>query len=194
MPASTSAAPLRAAASDGDSPIQPNFPSQRLPPVIIGHAKPPSGPKPAAPQRTLTYDELDARHRRRLSKLQAPVTDKMKEEVDVAEARDRWARMTRLERDEMKRREKERMERAAERERYEGEGEAAGAREAALPRVPELSASKKTEEWRRSVSGGLDALAQQQQQRQQPRQQQQQQQQQQRPPSGTYRKSRSFVN
>lgn len=82
----------------------------------------------------------------------------MKEEVDVAEARDKWARMTKLEREEMKRRERDRVERLAERERYGDD--AARHREAVLPRVPKLSASKKTEEWRQSVSGGLDSLAQ----------------------------------
>lgn len=163
MPLSTAAAPLneRVVASDGDSPIQAHFPPQRpslTPPVIIGHAKPPSGPKPAPPHRTLTYDELDARHRRTLSKLQDPITSKMKEEVDVAEARDKWAKMTRRERDEMKRRERDRVEREAERERYGG-GEETSHREAVLPHVPRVSATRKTEEWRRSISTGLDTPA-----------------------------------
>lgn len=67
--------------------------------------------KRASMTRTMTVDELSERHRQRLSKLQDPISSKMKEEAQVVAARARWERQKRLEKEDMKRREEEKMER-----------------------------------------------------------------------------------
>ena len=92
-------------------------------------------------QRTMTYEELAERHRKRISRLQEPVTAKMREQVNVAEAKARWERQQQLERSEQQRREQEK---AAQRE----------------PRDEEKQeVLRSTEEWRQSVHGGLDGLS-----------------------------------
>ncbi|WWD18486.1 hypothetical protein CI109_102938 [Kwoniella shandongensis] len=125
-----------------DSPsTQPR--SQLGTPIIIGNA---ANPRPASAtgtregrplvQRAMTYEELADRHRKRLSQMQNPITSKMREEVDLAEAKARWEKQQRAEKEEMKRKERE--------------------KEAKLASGPERGKGKEeilksTEEWRRSV-------------------------------------------
>jgi hypothetical protein len=97
----------------------------------------------------MTYEELADRHRKRISKLQDPVSSKMKEEVALAEAKEKWERQKRAEKEEMRRREAEGMLRQKEGERvapaavaFRGEG------------------AKKAEEWRRSVHTDLNMAGQ----------------------------------
>lgn len=105
--------------------------------------------RPASMQRTMTYEELADRHRKRISKLQDPVSSKMKEEVALAEAKEKWERQKRAEKVEMRRREAEGMLRQKEGERVTpgpvwGRGDGA----------------KKAEEWRRSVHTDLNMAGQ----------------------------------
>lgn len=109
-------------------------------------------PRSGSMQRTMTYEELAERHRKRISKLQDPVSSKMNEEVALAQAKDKWERQKRQEKEEMRKREAEKMMRQQEREREMAEGKqvgSSGAREEAL---------RKAEEWRRSVHTGLDSM------------------------------------
>ncbi|WWC62543.1 uncharacterized protein I303_105139 [Kwoniella dejecticola CBS 10117] len=59
-------------------------------------------------QRAMTYDELAERHRKRLSRLQDPVTSKLKEEIELEEYKQRWEKQKMMEKQEMKRKERER--------------------------------------------------------------------------------------
>lgn len=80
-------------------------------PIIIGSAArrldASSSTRPP-PQRTMTYDELAERHRKRISRLQEPVTAKIREQVDVAEATAQRERQKRLERSDQQHREQKR--------------------------------------------------------------------------------------
>lgn len=121
---------------------------------IIGSAASPAGSPHSAsmthsrstPQRTMTYEELSDRHRRRISALQEPVTARIKEPMAVASAKANWDAQKRHEREEMKRREAEKLFQARERER---KGPAPDKREVL----------RSTNDWRRSVHGGLDGFA-----------------------------------
>jgi hypothetical protein len=102
----------------------------------------------------MTYDELSERHRKRISQLQDPVTSKMREEVEIAAARERWEKQKRIEREEMRRREQEKAARLRERERE-------GADVEGMRRVKERGeVIRSTDEWRRSVHSGLSGMAQ----------------------------------
>ena len=95
--------------------------------------------------RTMTYDELSERHRKRLSKLQNPVTSKMTEEVAAQQARKRWEREKRTEREDMKRRETEKRNSVRESQRM-----------SAHHRTGSQEVLQKTAEWRQSVHSGWD--------------------------------------
>lgn len=153
------------------------------PPIIIGSAANaniasastlPSRPSPTTSlprppsmtmQRTMTYEELADRHRKRISKLQDPVTAKMKEEVDLANARAQWERQRRAEREEMRKREQERMAMAQSSGDADGAGFAdegrrgGGARGLTGTGLRKEEVLKNADEWRRSVHTGLDGVA-----------------------------------
>lgn len=100
----------------------------------------------SAQGRTMTYEELSERHRQRLSALQEPVTARIREPIDIASAKADWEKQKRTEREVMKRREAEKMNQAHARERRG-------------PNVDKKEILKSTDEWRRSVHGGLDGFA-----------------------------------
>jgi hypothetical protein len=61
-------------------------------PDIVGHAESPapaSGTRAEVP-RTATFEELAARHKAKISKLQQPITDKMTSEIQLAETKQRY--------------------------------------------------------------------------------------------------------
>jgi hypothetical protein len=123
------------------------------PGIITGSASQSFGntPRPASMQRTMTYEELSDRHRKRISKLQDPVSMKMNEEVAIADAREKWERQKRREKEEMRQREKERLARAGvvpQAQAPTGGG--------ALPREAGV---RKAEEWRKSVHNDLNLAA-----------------------------------
>ncbi|WVQ96667.1 hypothetical protein IAU59_003773 [Kwoniella sp. CBS 9459] len=110
--------------------------SQQPPPT-----QQPPPPRQPAPRPAMSIDELAERHRQRMSRIQDPVTSKMREEVEVEEARKKWERQKQAEKDEQKRKERERF--AREREREAGANAAQGrGKEEVL---------RNTDEWRRSV-------------------------------------------
>ncbi|KAK6908218.1 hypothetical protein I203_102219 [Kwoniella mangroviensis CBS 8507] len=113
-------------------------------PIIIGSAADHRGNRSSqhlssGGQRAMTYDELAERHRKRLSRLQDPVTSKMKEEIEIEEARQRWEKQKKLEKEEMKRKERERFYRESGVEQQGGKGKG---REEGI---------KQAQEWRKSV-------------------------------------------
>ncbi|ORY28458.1 hypothetical protein BCR39DRAFT_468244 [Naematelia encephala] len=126
--------------------------SQLGPPVILGSAARPYDEPVSRPmvQRTMTYEELAERHRKRLSKLQEPVTAKMREQVDVAEAKAKWEREKRMEREEMRRKEREKAGAG-----ISSSSSVMNKRDMGVERQEVL---KSTDEWRKSVGGGLDAI------------------------------------
>lgn len=100
----------------------------------------------STPHRTMTYEELSERHRRRISALQDPVTARIREPMDIASARSTWEQQQRREREEMQRREADKLIQARERERKG-------------PPPDKRETLRSTDEWRRSVHGGLDGFA-----------------------------------
>ncbi|KAK4687030.1 hypothetical protein P7C73_g3090, partial [Tremellales sp. Uapishka_1] len=118
------------------------------PPVILGSAAQSqsrineSHRQMSQSQRTLTYDELAARHKKRISKLQEPISKSFKDEMELAEARDKWEKQKAVERKEMERRERERAQKTEGKE------------------VLMDDPKKRADEWRRSVHMGLDTVAQ----------------------------------
>ncbi|GHJ88375.1 hypothetical protein NliqN6_4777 [Naganishia liquefaciens] len=70
----------------------------RQPPIVTGHADSPllrkssevRGVPAEDAHRTITFEELGARHRARLSKLQQPVTEEMQNSLDLAAAKARY--------------------------------------------------------------------------------------------------------
>jgi hypothetical protein len=95
--------------------------------------------------RTMTNEELAERHRKRLSALQDPVTAKIREPLEVANARAEWEKQKRIERAQMQKREAERLAQLAEREKKG-------------PAVDKKEVLKSTDEWRRSIASGLDRV------------------------------------
>jgi hypothetical protein len=152
------------------------------PPLIIGSAAgpmphsasatlPSNRPSPTAPgmgsrsqsmnmrpqqQRTMTYEEHADRHRQRLSKLQDPVTAKMKEEVDLARAKAQWERQKKREAEEMKKREEAKAIAAVAAPRAQEGHEAEQRRGSGLAKEEAL---RNADEWRRSIHTGLDGMA-----------------------------------
>jgi hypothetical protein len=96
--------------------------------------------------RTMTNEELAERHRKRLSALQQPVTAKIREPLEIANARAEWERQKKIERIQMQKREAERLAQLAEREKKG-------------PAVDKKEVLKSTDEWRRSIASGLDRAA-----------------------------------
>ncbi|OCF43573.1 hypothetical protein I317_02591 [Kwoniella heveanensis CBS 569] len=113
-------------------------------PVSQYPASRPTSQQPPARQQAsrpaMSIDELAERHRQRMSRMQDPVTSKMREEVEVEEARKKLERQKQAEKDEQKRQERERF--ARERERETGAGGQGRGKEEVL---------RNTDEWRRSV-------------------------------------------
>lgn len=104
-----------------------------------------SNPRNSMQHRSMTYEELSDRHRKRISALQNPVSSAMKEEEDLRMAREKWERQKREERAEMQRRQQN----------------GGGARDVERDRVrveEKQEVLKTTDEWRRSVHGGLDGF------------------------------------
>lgn len=72
----------------------------RSAPIVTGHADSPllrksseaRGGSPEDAHRTITFEELGARHRARLSKLQQPVTEEMQNSLDLAAAKARYTK------------------------------------------------------------------------------------------------------
>lgn len=121
------------------------------PGTITGTAFPGSAPRsrPSIPRhsssmsaRSVTYEELSERHRKRISALQMPVTSQMKEEQDLKAAREKWERQKRAEKAEWER--KEKMGPPADKGRSRAEGK--------------QEVLKSTDEWRRSIQTGLDGF------------------------------------
>lgn len=96
--------------------------------------------------RSMTYEELSDRHRKRISALQNPVSSAMKEEEELRLARERWERQKKEERAQMQRKQQQGASgvRDVERDRARGE--------------EKQEILKATDEWRRSVHGGLDGF------------------------------------
>lgn len=95
-------------------------------------------PASAAPYRSsaakiMSIEELAERHRQRLSKMQQPVTSKLKESEQIEEARKEWEKQRVREKDEMRRREIERG-----RENEDGQGKT-------------REVVRRTDQWRRSI-------------------------------------------
>jgi len=93
----------------------------------------------------MTNEELAERHRKRLSALQQPVTAKIREPLEIANARAEWERQKKIERIQMQKREAERLAQLAEREKKG-------------PAVDKKEVLKLTDEWRRSIAMGLDRV------------------------------------
>lgn len=160
MPRPTSNYELLRPASTYDTP--PTNRNSYAPGMIVGSAAqsgaPTRGGAGSQPMpRAMTYEELADRHRKRISKLQDPVSSKMKEEVQLAAAKEKWEKQRRVEREEMRKREAEKLERAKERER-EREGGGALDNLNVQSQRPRKEVLKTTDEWRRSVAGGLDGM------------------------------------
>ncbi|KIR68578.1 hypothetical protein I312_100331 [Cryptococcus bacillisporus CA1280] len=95
-------------------------------------------PASAAPYRSsaakiMSIEELAERHRQRLSKMQQPVTSKLKESEQIEEARKEWEKQRAREKDEMRRRETERG-----RENEDSQGKT-------------REVVRRTDQWRRSI-------------------------------------------
>lgn len=75
--------------SHGGAPVT-ILPPQRL--MAASHSPQPEETPVPWTNRTLTFEELEERHREKMRELQGPVTRHEKERVDVAEAKARWER------------------------------------------------------------------------------------------------------
>ncbi|ORX40061.1 hypothetical protein BD324DRAFT_254203 [Kockovaella imperatae] len=131
-------APLRRSASAQPQGDREMLNTDWAPGQITGSATLPSRPSAMTMPRTMTYEQLSERHRKRISELQNPVTSAMTQEVQAAEARSRWEKHQKAEREEMKRREAEKRESLRD------------------PRRESREALKNTAQWRDSVQSGLD--------------------------------------
>jgi hypothetical protein len=123
-------------------------------PIITGSAARPTDTAPhsgsdsfSGGRRTMTYEELSERHRKRMSQMQNPVTDHLRED-SVEEAREKWEKQKQKEREEMRKREADKAARAKVREGSDGSGGSKKARE-------KEEVMKSTDQWRRSVPVGL---------------------------------------
>ncbi|WWC70742.1 uncharacterized protein I206_104693 [Kwoniella pini CBS 10737] len=145
--------PMQRTRSDGNAFERPSTYHDNLgAPMIIGSAADKrgtgsgsgsgSGNRNSQAQRAMTYDELAERHRKRLSKLQDPVTSKMKEEIQIEEAKQRWKTQRLLEKQEMKRKERERFYKESANEPGLGAVNKGKGREEGI---------KQASEWRKSV-------------------------------------------
>jgi hypothetical protein len=94
----------------------------------------------------MTNEELAERHRKRISALQEPVTAKIREPLEIANAKAEWERQKRIERAQMQKREADRLAQLAEREKKG-------------PSVDRKEVLKSTDVWRRSIASGLDLAA-----------------------------------
>ncbi|KAI5479335.1 catabolite degradation protein [Pseudohyphozyma bogoriensis] len=88
--------------------------------IIVGEwAKPQGSPKPAAlpPAQIMDITELEEKHRKRMSSIQAPTTSRIRSEAEAATAKAAYERRQQKEAREMREREKEKFEREKESER-----------------------------------------------------------------------------
>lgn len=127
-------------------------------PIITGSAARPTDTTPhsgsgsfSGGRRTMTYEELSERHRKRMSQMQNPVTDNLRED-NVEEARERWEKQKQKEKEEMRKREAEKAAKAKVREGSDGSGGSKKARD-------KEEVMKSTDQWRRSVPVGLSEAA-----------------------------------
>lgn len=123
-------------------------------PIITGSAARPTDTTPhsgsgpfSGGRRTMTYEELSERHRKRMSQMQNPVTDHLRED-SVEEARERWEKQKQKEKEEMRKREADKAAKAKVREGSDGSGGSKKARE-------KEEVMKSMDQWRRSVPIGL---------------------------------------
>lgn len=82
-------------AAHARSQSQGGVPITILPPLGLlsaSHSPQPEEPPVPWTNRTLTFEELEERHREKMRALQGPVTRHEKEQVDIAEAKARWER------------------------------------------------------------------------------------------------------
>jgi hypothetical protein len=103
--------------------------------------------RPAA-ERTVTHEELTARHRAKLSQLQKPVSESMQEEIRVVEAKAKYEKQKEVERKMMAKKE-------AERNDQQRPAVGKPERAAGMPdpsRVPRESAVDRAAQWRQSVA------------------------------------------
>ncbi|OXM79407.1 hypothetical protein C364_02904 [Cryptococcus neoformans Bt63] len=115
---------------------RPPMPYNGPPRVVTGGA---SDVHRASTSKIMSMEELAERHRQRLSKMQQPVTFKLKESERVEEAKKKWEKQRAREREEMRRRE---TERARENENSQGK-----TREVV----------RRTDQWRRSIAVDLES-------------------------------------
>jgi hypothetical protein len=124
-------------------------------PLVTGHAYSTNRAKesvepinrPAA-ERTVTHEELTARHRAKLSQLQKPVSESMQEEIRLAEAKAKYEKQKEAERKMMAKKE-------AERNNQQRPAIGKPERTAGMPdpnRVPRESAVDRAAQWRQSVA------------------------------------------
>ncbi|KAM6498393.1 protein of unknown function (DUF4203) domain containing protein [Amanita muscaria] len=94
--------------------------------IILPPKKPPvaaTGPqKPTAP-RTLTFEELNERHREKMRDLQAPLTQAQREHAELEAAKQRWERARALEKQAVTRRQAEKAAQLDKKKREETEGD-----------------------------------------------------------------------
>ena len=113
-----------------------NVPVTILPPKRpVAQPAPKSAESPAA--RVKTFEELVERHQKKLRELQDPITQAEKEQVDISNARDRWERAKNAEKQAMAKRQAEKEQAAAKKERKSGDG-----RRVASPSSPDKDKDK----------------------------------------------------
>ena len=139
------------------SPREPAYQHNRLSsaPMITGHAysgtsktnrnreSAESTSRPAT-ERTITHEELTARHRAKLSQLQKPVSESMQQEIRIAEAKAKFEKQKDAERKMMARKEAERNAQRPNPERVAGMPDSR--------HVPRESAVDRAAQWRQSVA------------------------------------------
>lgn len=164
--------------NEGSSPVSPTLPSppataavnprnSRLlsnQPVIVGHAhsnvlNPNANVKaetqrPKGPERIITYDELAARHRAKLTQMQNPVTEVMKDQLKLAETKAQYDKQRDIERRTMAMREADRAKRASAGPDQMGEvprQRTKSGDQLDVRRVPKESGFDRAAQWRQSV-------------------------------------------
>jgi len=93
------------------------------PMTILPPRKPPiaaPAPQRPSPPRTLTFEELNERHREKMRDLQAPLTQAEKEHADVEAAKQRWEKAMATEKQVVARRQAEKAAQAEKKRREEG--------------------------------------------------------------------------
>lgn len=127
-----------------DSPVLQSVPS--------GNAQPPNK-RASAIERTVTHEELMSRHRAKLAQLQNPVTETLKEETRLAEAKARYEKQKSVEQKLMEKREAERVKRGSQLQ-LEEKATSNHPRQSRtdLISVPKQSGLDRAAQWRKSVA------------------------------------------